>query len=73
MFIKPQRSENSPATTQNSLAKFRLLPERVSLFHNNSPVTLPYSPATTILIENPGWRTNREWYRPKRLILHFAT
>ena len=30
-------------------------PEGTSLFHNTSPVTLHYSPATTILNENPAW------------------
>ena len=54
MFIRHQRSENSPATTQHSLAKFCLFPERPLLFNNNSPVTLHYSPATTILNENPA-------------------
>ena len=44
-FIRHRRSQNSPATTQNSPAKFRLFPERASLFHNNSPVTLYCSPA----------------------------
>ena len=39
---------------QNSPAKFRSFPERALLFHNNSPVTLHYSPATTILNEIPG-------------------
>ena len=51
MFIRRQRSENSPATTQNSLAKFRSFSERALLFHNNSPATLHYSHATTILNE----------------------
>ena len=54
MFIRHWRSENSPSTTQNSPAKFRSFPERALFFHNNSPVTLHCSPATTILIENPG-------------------
>ena len=31
-----RRLENSPATTQNSPAKFHSLPERALLFHNNS-------------------------------------
>ena len=53
VFIRHQRSENSPASVQNSPAKFCLFPERALLFHNNSPVTLHYSPATTILNENP--------------------
>ena len=53
MFIRYQRSENSPSTTQNSTAKFHSFPERASLFHNNPPVTLHYSPATTILNEIP--------------------
>ena len=38
--IRHRRSENSPSTTQNSPAKFRSFPERVSLFHSNSPATL---------------------------------
>ena len=46
--------ENSPSTTQNSLAKFCLFPERALLFHNNSPATLHCSPATTIFNENPA-------------------
>ena len=53
VFIRHRRSENSPATIQNSPAKFRSFPERALLFHNNSPVTLHYSPATTILNEIP--------------------
>ena len=52
VFIRYQRSENSPATTQNSPAKFCLFRERALLFHNNSPVTLHYSPAI-ILNEIP--------------------
>ena len=52
MFIRHRRSENSPATTQISLAKFRSFSERALLFHNNSPATLNYSPTTTILNEN---------------------
>lgn len=31
----------------------RSFPERALLFHDTSPVTLHYSPATTILNENP--------------------
>ena len=53
MFIRHQRSENSPSTTQNSLAKSCLFPERALLFYNNSPATLLCSHATTILNENP--------------------
>ena len=53
VFIRHQRSENSPATTQNLLAKFCLFLERGLSFHNNPPVTLQYSPATPILNENP--------------------
>ena len=52
VFIRHRRSENSPATMQNSPAKFSSFSERASLFHNNSPATLHYSPATTILNEN---------------------
>ena len=37
---------------QNSLAKFRSFPERELLFHNNSPVILHYSLATTILMKS---------------------
>ena len=55
MFIRCRRSENSPATTQNSSANFRSFSERASLFHNNSSATLHYSPATTILNENPDY------------------
>ena len=54
VFIRHQRSENSPSTRQNSLAKFHPFPERALLFHNNSPATLLCSPATTILNENPA-------------------
>ena len=54
VFIKPRRSENSPATTQNFRAKFHPFLERASLFH----FTLSYSPATTILNENPGHKLN---------------
>ena len=51
-----QRSENSPVTTQNSPAmKFRLFLERALLFHNNSRVTLQYTPATTVCNENPDY------------------
>ena len=53
VFIRHWGLENSPATTQNSPAKFRLFPKRALPFHNNSPVTLHYSPATTILNEIP--------------------
>ena len=45
------RSENSLAAMQNSPSKFRSFSERALLFHNNSPATLHYSPATTILNE----------------------
>ena len=38
---------------QNSPAKFCFFPERASIFHNNSPVILHYSLATTILNKNP--------------------
>lgn len=41
---------------QNYSAKFHLLPELcpfMAIFHNNSPVTIHYSPVTTILNENP--------------------
>ena len=44
---------------QNSLAKLRLFPERALLFHNHSPVTLHYSPATTILNEIPDYSQAR--------------
>ena len=54
MFIRHWRSENSPSTTQNSLAKFCSFPERASFLHNNSPVALHCSPDTTILNENLG-------------------
>ena len=56
-FIRHRRSENSPSTTQNSPAKFHLFPEKALLFHNNYPVTLHCSPATTIIIlnENPDY------------------
>ena len=51
MFIRHRRLEKSLATTQNSLAKFWLFPERALPFHNNPP--LQYSPATPVLNENP--------------------
>ena len=53
VFIRHQRSENSPAITQNSPAKFCLFPERANPFQNNPPVTLQYSLATPVLNENP--------------------
>ena len=53
VFTRRQRSENSLATMQNFQAKFRSFSERASLFHNNSPATLHYSPAATVLNENP--------------------
>ena len=46
MFIRPLRSENSPA-------KFCSFPERALPFHDNPPVTSQYSLATPILNENP--------------------
>ena len=46
--FRHRRSENSPATMQNSPAKFHSFPKRASLFDNNSPVTLHCSPATTL-------------------------
>ena len=52
VFIRHQRLENYPATMQNS--KCCSFSERALPFHNNSPVTLHYSPATTVLSENPG-------------------
>ena len=52
VFIRHRRSENSLATAHYSPAKFCLFPERALLFHNNSPVTLHYSPVTKILNEN---------------------
>ena len=58
VFIRPRRSENSSATTQNFLAECRSFSERALLrFHNDSPVTLLYSPATTILDGNPAITT----------------
>ena len=54
MFIRHQRSENSPAAMQNSVAKFCLFPEGALPFHVNPPVTLLCSPATPILNENPA-------------------
>ena len=57
MSIRHPRSENFPATTQNSQAKFCLFPERALPFHYNPPVTLQYSPATPIHIENPAQGT----------------
>ena len=50
-----RRSENSPATTQISPAKFCLFPERALPFHNNPPLTLQYSPVIPILNENLGY------------------
>ena len=54
VLIRHWRSENSLATTQNSPAKFHSFPERALLFHNNSPVTLHYSPVTAIINEIPA-------------------
>ena len=62
VFIRHRRSENSPATMQNSPAKFGSFSERASLFHNNSPATLYYSPATTIFNENPDIDINYYYY-----------
>ena len=59
-----QRSENSLATTQNSAAKFGLFPERALNFHNNTSVTLQYSPATLIFNENPK---SRDYYPCKEI------
>ena len=56
-----RRSENSPAITKNSAAKFRSFPERALVFHNNSPVTLHSSPTITILNENPGTYLKVVW------------
>ena len=53
VFIRHRRSENSSATTQNSPAKFCLFPGRALPFHDNSPVTLQYSPVSPILKETP--------------------
>ena len=54
MFIRHQRSENSLATTLNSVAKFtcflrELCPSIIIIWLCNSQ----YSPATPILNENP--------------------
>ena len=54
VFIRHRRLKNSLVTTQNSPDKFCLFPVRVLPFHNNSPVTFQYSPATPILNENPA-------------------
>ena len=58
VFIRHRRSENSLATTQNSLAKSCLFPERALLFHNNPPVTLQYSPATPIILNENSAKIN---------------
>ena len=70
MFIRHQRTENSLATTQNSLAKFRSFPERALFFHNNSPVTLYYSPATTILNEIPVRFSNWLFFSRRMYVVH---
>ena len=49
VFTRQSRLENSPATTQNFLAKFCLFAERPLPFHNNPSVTLQYSLVTPIL------------------------
>ena len=49
VFIRHWTLENSLATTQNSLAKFCLFPERALCFDYNPPVTLQDSPATPII------------------------
>ena len=61
MFIRHQRSQNSPLTTQNSLAKFCLFPDRALPVHINPPVTFQYSPISPILNETPGFLT--EWVK----------
>ena len=53
VFIRHWRSENSLATTQNSLAKVCLFPDRALPFHNSPPVTFQYSPVSPILNETP--------------------
>ena len=66
MFIRQRGSENSPATTLNSPAKFRW-PHWSSLEGKcfsewpDSPVTLKYPPATSVLNENPVKGTHRTW------------
>ena len=45
------RLERSPATAQNSGAKFCLFPKRALSFHRNLSVTLQHFPATPILNE----------------------
>ena len=54
VFIRPRRSENSPA-------KFRSFPKRALLFHINSPATLHCSPA--ILNENPAFGVVKPCYK----------
>lgn len=55
MFIRHQGSENSPATTQNSLAKICLFPERALAFHNHPPVICCILTLIKLLInENPA-------------------
>ena len=54
VFISHQRSENSSAIVYNSPVNFCSFSERTSLFHNNSPVTLYYSPVTKILNGKPA-------------------
>ena len=51
VFTRQWRWKNSPATTQNSMAKFCLFAERALPFHNtgNPSVTLQYSLVTPIL------------------------
>ena len=70
MFIRHRRSKNSPATTQNFLDKFCLFPVRALPFHNNSAVTLQYSPATPILKENPDSSSGHP-QPPAALMGHF--
>ena len=53
VFIRRRRSKNSSATTQNSVAKFCLFPDRTLPFHDDPPVTLQYSPVSPILNETP--------------------
>ena len=47
-YDRHQRSKNYLATTQNSLAKFCLFPERALPFHHSPSVTLQYSSAIPI-------------------------
>ena len=59
VLVRHRGLENSPATTQNSPAKFSMacssLEGKCFSEWSDSPVTLKYPPATSVLNENPSY------------------